>query len=187
MRIGIDCDGVLRSFIESVKRVVKDKHPEHADQLNIIPEGWNFNGWLQFWSEDDAEDFIFNKHYEDIFANASPFQEATEDWPLLKEWAKENGHELVMVSAQRRNTINPTTLWIAKNNFDFKEIHFTHDKWKVDVDVLVDDSPTKLKKFKKKSIVGGVPICMKRNWNTKCQTEYICIDRLSDIMSLTFG
>jgi len=187
MRIGIDCDGVIRNFVSSVKRVIENEHPEHSDNLHRMPTNWNFESWLPFWSEDEAEDFIFNKHYVDIFANASPFQEATEDWHLLKQWAKDNRHELVMVSAQRRNTVNPTTLWIATHNFDFKEIHYTHDKYKVDVDVLIDDSPSKLKKFQKKSVTGGIPICMKRNWNTECHTKYISIDRLSDIMSLTFG
>ncbi len=34
-------------------------------------------------------------------------------------------------------------------------MHFTKDKWSIDVDVLIDDSPEKLDDFNKKSVVGG--------------------------------
>ena len=33
---------------------------------------------------------------------------------------------------------------------DLDEIHFTKNKWSIDVDVLIDDSPEKLDDFKKK-------------------------------------
>jgi len=65
-------------------------------------------------------------------------------------------------------------------------MHFTHKKHLVDVDVLVDDSPSKLGQFKKKSITGGVPIVFRQTWNTKSQKSKITIDRLSDIMYLCF-
>tara|TARA_Y100000034_G_scaffold36357_1_gene44778 strand:+ start:4874 stop:5431 length:558 start_codon:yes stop_codon:yes gene_type:complete len=185
MRIGIDCDGVLRNFVGSVKRTIKNRHPELKNQLNLEPTNWNFKSWLPFWNEDEAEDFIFNKHYLDIFTSATAFQEAIEDWPILKKWASENNHELVLVSAQRNNTVNPTTLWLAMYEFDFKEIYYTHDKWKANTDILIDDSISKLKKFQENS--NGIPICMKRNWNKKCWNKYISINRLSDIMSICFG
>ena len=64
----------------------------------------------------------------------------------------------------------------------FDEIHFTKHKYLVDVDVLIDDSPEKLQDFNEKSVMGGVPICMKQTWNTECHTKYMSIDRLSDII-----
>ena len=33
MRIGIDCDGVLRDFIPDLITLIKEKHPEHADKI----------------------------------------------------------------------------------------------------------------------------------------------------------
>ena len=66
-------------------------------------------------------------------------------------------------------------------------MHYTHDKWSVDVDILIDDSPEKLSIFKKKSVSGGVPIVYRQTWNTKSQKSKITIDRLSDIMSIAFG
>ena len=76
-----------------------------------------------------------------------PIKSSVEDWKKLKAWAILNDHELVLVSAQREHCIEPTDEWLKKYGFDFKEKHYTQHKWAVDVDVLIDDSPAKLKKF----------------------------------------
>ena len=92
-----------------------------------------------------------------------------------------------MVSAQREHCKDITTEWLQRWGFMFDEIHFTHDKWAVDVDVLIDDSPEKLKKFKDRSVAYGQPICMRQSWNKDCQDNMITIDRLSDIMTRCYG
>lgn len=184
MRIGIDCDGVLRNFVGSVKRVIQRELPEYKDELHILPGNWDFRSWLKFWTEEESEEFIFGKHSYDIFSNAEPFQEAIEDWVVLKKWAKKKKHKLVLVSAQRNQTVNPTTLWLAKHNFDFRELHYTNEKWRIDVDVLIDDSPKQLKMFKEKSVASGDAVCFKRNWNKEIHNSYYSIDRLNDIIDL---
>ena len=35
MRIGIDCDGVLRDFIPHLIKNIKENHPEHADKIGV--------------------------------------------------------------------------------------------------------------------------------------------------------
>ena len=66
-------------------------------------------------------------------------------------------------------------------------MYYTHKKWSVDVDVLIDDSPSKLGQFKKKSVNNGVPIVYRQTWNTKSQKSKISIDRLSDLIDKLFG
>ena len=184
MRIGIDCDGVLRDLIPAIVEGIKATHPEHADKI-LVPKSWDWEDWLPFWTEDETEKYVFEDNYLDFFGVvASPIKESVEDWPILKAWAIRNGHELVLVSAQREHCIEPTDAWLKEHGFDFKEKHYTKQKWSIDVDVLIDDSPEKLEDFNKKSIVGGIPICMKQTWNQECQKKYMSIDRLSDIMSL---
>ena len=185
MRIGIDCDGVLRDFIGSVQDTIKKYHPELADQLKT-PTDWDWETWIPFWTEEETEKFVFEDHVEEIFYTADAYDEALEDWPVLMEWAKNHGHELVLVSAQRPHCEEPTTAWLKKYGFDFEEIHYTKNKWGVDVDVLIDDSPEKLNDFRYKSISGGVPICYKQTWNQECHNDYISIDRLSEIMTKVF-
>ena len=65
----------------------------------------------------------------------------------------------------------------------FDEIHFTKQKWSIDVDVLIDDSPEKLEDFDKQSVNDGRAICMKQSWNQECHTKYKSIDRLSDLIT----
>ena len=183
MRIGIDCDGVLRDFIPCLIDSIKETHPQHADKIKSV-HAWEWESWLPFWTEDETEKYVFEDNYLDFFGVvANPIKSSVEDWPILKQWAKENGHELVLVSAQRPHCIEPTDAWLEECGFDFKEKHYTKQKWSIDVDVLIDDSPEKLEDFNKKSIVGGIPICMKQTWNQECQKKYMSIDRLSDIIS----
>ena len=187
MRIGIDCDGVLRDFIPDLVEKIKETNPEHTDKI-LVPEAWDWETWLPFWTEDETEDYVFVEHYKELFGrDATPMKSSIEDWGKLKTWAKENGHTLCLVSAQRDNCKDITREFLDKNGFDFDEYHFTHDKWSIDVDVLVDDSPSKLKKFKDRSVAYGKPICMKQTWNTELHDEMMSIDRLSDLIGRCFG
>ena len=187
MRIGIDCDGVLRDFIPALIDSIKESHPEHADKIKT-PTDWEWESWLPFWTEEETEKYVFEDNYLDFFGpECPPIKESVDDWKTLKRWAEDNAHELILVSAQREHCEEPTTEWLKEYGFDFDEIHYTKHKWAVDVDVLIDDSPEKLKEFKEKSVVGGTSICMKQSWNKECQDSSMSIDRLSDIMSLVFG
>ena len=187
MRIGIDCDGVLRDLIPCITDSIKETHPEHTDKI-LEPNSWNWEDWLPFWTEERTEQYVFEENYLDFFGpECPPIKESVEDWKILKRWAEDNGHELVLVSAQREHCEEPTTKWLKEYGFDFEEIHYTKNKWSINVDVLIDDSPEKLKDFDEKSVNHGHSICMKQSWNKECQASSISIDRLSDIMSLVFG
>ena len=187
MRIGIDCDGVLRDFIPDLVNKIKETNPEHSDEI-LVPNSWDWEQWLPFWTEDETEDYVFVQHYKELFGrDSTPIKEAVEDWSVLREWANENGHELVLVSAQRDNCKDITREFLDKNGFDFDEYNFTHDKWSIDVDVLVDDSPSKLDKFKDRSVAYGRPICMSQTWNQESQEKYMTIQRLSDLTTRVFG
>ena len=182
MRIGIDCDGVLRDFIPDLIEGIKTTHPEHADKI-LVPNSWEWESWLPFWTEDETEKYVFEDNYLDYFGPVcSPIKSSVEDWVILKSWAIRNGHELVLVSAQREHCVEPTDAWLEEHGFDFQEKHYTKLKWSVDVDVLIDDSPEKLDDFAKQSVNGGIPICYKQTWNQECHTKYKSIDRLSDII-----
>ena len=187
MRIGIDCDGVLRDFIPALIDSVKETHPEHADKIKT-PTDWEWESWLPFWTEEETEKYVFEDNYIDFFGvDASPIMSSVLDWPKLQKWALENDHELVLVSAQREHCKELTDAWLQRWGFMFDEVHYTKEKWSVDVDVLIDDSPEKLNEIKEKSVNNGNPICYKQTWNTKCQTSMMSIDRLSDIMGRVFG
>ena len=184
MRIGIDCDGVLRDLIPAIVDSIKTTHPQHADKI-LTPTSWDWEQWLPFWTDDETEKYIFEDNYLDFFGvECEPIKEAVEDWAILRAWAIKHGHELCLVSAQREHCIEPTEAWLKKWGFvGFDEIHFTKNKWSIDVDVLIDDSPEKLEDFDKQSVNGGRAICMRQTWNQECHTKYKSIDRLSDLIT----
>ena len=188
MRIGIDCDGVLRDFIPDLVNKIKETHPEHSDKI-LESTSWDWEQWLPFWTDEETERYVFDEHYKELFGpDANPIKSSLEDWPMLVEWAKENGHELCLVSAQRDNCKDITEEWLQRWGFmGWDEIHFTHDKWSIDVDVLIDDSPEKMDKFNDRSVAYGSPICYKQTWNVESQKKYRTINRLSDLMGTLFG
>ena len=184
MRIGIDCDGVLRDFIPDLVDSINETHPEHSDKI-LVPESWDWDQWLPFWTNEETEKYVFEDNYLDFFGPvASPIKSSVEDWPKLKQWAKDNGHELILVSAQREHCKELTDAWLQRWGFvGWDGIQFTKEKHLVDVNVLIDDSPEKLEKFEKESVTGGRAICMKQTWNQECHNMYMGIDRLSDLIT----
>ena len=97
------------------------------------PNSWEWESWLPFWTEEEAEQYIFEDNYLDFFGpECPPIQSSVEDWIKLKRWAEDNGHELVLVSAQRPHCEEPTTEWLIEHGFDFNEIHYTKNKWSID-------------------------------------------------------
>ena len=58
MRIGIDCDGVLRNLIPQLIKSIKQTHPQHADKIGI-PKSWEWEQWLPFWTGDETEKYLF--------------------------------------------------------------------------------------------------------------------------------
>ena len=187
MRIGIDCDGVLRDLITCITDTVKETHPQHADKI-LEPTSWDWEQWLPFWTEEETEKYVFEDNYLDFFGvECPPIKSAVEDWAILRTWAIKNGHELVLVSAQREHCKELTTEWLQRWGIVFDEMHYTKEKWSIDVDVLIDDSPEKLDIFNDRSVAYGRPICMKTTWNDESQKKYMTIDRLSDLVGRVFG
>ena len=187
MKIGIDCDGVLRDFIPQIINTIKKTHPEHADKI-LVPMSWDWEQWLPFWTDEETEKYVFEDNFLDFFGPECPaIKSSVEDWSKLRAWAIENNHQLILVSAQRDHCIEPTKNWLKKWNFvGFDDIIFTHKKHLADVDILIDDSPSKLFKFKNKSINHGSAICYKHSYNQQCHLKMMTIDRLSDIIGKIF-
>ena len=62
-------------------------------------------------------------------------------WDLFK-WEKKK-IKFVCVSSQRTPGTQHSLYWLGDHGLEFRELHFVQasDKWKVDIDWLVDDSP----------------------------------------------
>ena len=141
-KIGIDVDGVLRDFCGTITDVIKKKYPEY------IPE--NFNG-IQSWFIDRDFDCTMDQlkqiyWYDDvdtIMGNGWPMYGQIKQMYDLFDWAENNGHTLVCVTSQRPHARQYTLKWLGNYGLNFETVYFRRgkDKWKVDVDYLIDDSP----------------------------------------------
>ena len=84
MRIGIDCDGVLRDFIPDLINKIKETHPEHADKIGV-PRSWDWEEWLPFWTDEETEKYVFEDHFEELFGpEANVIETSLTDWPVFK-------------------------------------------------------------------------------------------------------
>ena len=136
IRIGIDIDGVIRDFIGRVLDTLNEHYPDNYN--GAIPLQWDFSDVL---TDMTLSDLIYGPRGEDIFLYADPIN--ISGLKYLCGWTKEMEYELVCCSYQTGPTILATDKWLQTHNLKkyFVDIIYTKDKWKVDIDYLVDDAP----------------------------------------------
>ena len=145
-RIGIDVDGVLRDFCHGLIRAVKAYHPEYIKKDKEIPEQYlhirdwhlekNFN-----CTKEDLQQIYWHDHAKWIMGNGRAFKENVR---TLKYWIKHYNHEWVCVTSQKEHARHYTLSWLGKYELNFDKVVFAKgkNKWQVDVDYLIDDSPS---------------------------------------------
>ena len=148
-RIGIDVDGVLRDFCHGVVRAVKLHHPEYLkDDFDETTEPSMDGGQITDWhlennfncSKEDLQQIYWYDHAERIMGNGRAFEDNVR---TLKYWIKFLNKEFVCVTSQKEHARHYTLSWLGKHGLNFDKVVFAKgkDKWQVDVDYLIDDSP----------------------------------------------
>ena len=151
-RIGIDVDGVLRDFCHGLVRAIKRYHPEYLKNgydETIVPTMEPESGMITDWylennfncTKKDLQTIYWYDHAVEIMGNGKPFQENVR---TLKNWIKHyNDIEWVCVTSQKEHARHYTLSWLGKHELNFDKVVFVKgsDKWQVDVDYLIDDSP----------------------------------------------
>ena len=148
-RIGIDVDGVLRDFCHGVVRAVKLQHPEYLkDDFDETTEPSMDGGQFTDWhlennfncSKEYLQQIYWYDHAEWIMGNGRVFEDNVR---TLKYWIKFLNKEFVCVTSQKEHARHYTLSWLGKHGLNFDKVVFAKgkDKWQVDVDYLIDDSP----------------------------------------------
>ena len=148
-RIGIDVDGVLRDFCHGVVRAVKLHHPEYLkDDFDETTEPSMDGGQITDWhlennfncSKEDLQQIYWYDHAEWIMGNGRVVEDNVR---TLKYWIKFLNKEFVCVTSQKEHARHYTLSWLGKHGLNFDKVVFAKgkDKWQVDVDYLIDDSP----------------------------------------------
>ena len=148
-RIGIDVDGVLRDFCHGLVRAIKIHYPEYLKNgYDETTEPSMDGGIVTDWhlennftcTKEDLQQIYWYDHAKWIMGNGRPFEENVR---TLKYWIKHINKEWVCITSQKEHAYHYTLSWLGKHELNFEKVIFAkgRDKWKVDVDYLIDDSP----------------------------------------------
>jgi len=182
-RIGIDVDGVLRDFCQALVRAIKTYHPEYIKdeydetfEPTMEPESGMVTDWYlenNFnCTKKDLQQIYWYDQAKWIMGNGKPFEENVR---TLKNWIKHyNDIEWVCVTSQKEHARHYTLSWLGKHELNFDKVVFAKgkDKWQVDVDYLIDDSPTNYRYWKDGRQDEDTFILLDKPYNQKVKAKH---------------
>jgi len=181
LRIGLDVDGVLRDFDTKVMSLIKELYPDKV--LSDITTSWDFGNvnmdikeLSKLWQE---------THCEEIYREAPLMPNVKEEFKLVKEWGRTQkpGYQYVIATAQMPYNANHTLYWLGKHYFNFLEVYVSNHKHKLDIDILVDDSPKNYTKWVEAGRDEKSYILFDRPYNQDCLATNR-IYKLSDLINI---
>ncbi len=186
-RIGIDVDGVLRDFCQALVRAIKTYHPEYikdeydeTTEPTMEPESGMVTDWYlenNFnCTKKDLQQIYWYDQAKWIMGNGKPFEENVR---TLKNWIKHyNDIEWVCVTSQKEHARHYTLSWLGKHELNFDKVVFAKggDKWQVDVDYLIDDSPKNYEYWKQGRQDEDGFILLDRPYNQKIKPTHRVFD-----------
>ena len=181
-RIGIDVDGVLRDFCHGLVRAIKVHHPEYLKNgydETAVPTMEPESGMVTDWylennfncTKKDLQQIYWYDQAKWIMGNGRPFEENVR---TLKYWMKHINKEWVCVTSQKEHARHYTLSWLGKHGLNFDKVVFAkgRDKWQVDVDYLIDDSPANYNYWKNGRQGDDDFILLDRPYNQKIKPKH---------------
>jgi 5'(3')-deoxyribonucleotidase len=137
MRLGIDLDGVVADFNAGWVKLHReefgsDLRPEMVVTWDGLHELGGFSDMGAFWRWARG-----NRDRPSIFRHLDPYPDALDALRRLDR----AGHDIVIVTTKPRWARQDTLRWLADHEIPTDEVHMIVDKFRVDCDVFLDDSP----------------------------------------------
>jgi 5'(3')-deoxyribonucleotidase len=158
VRLGIDLDGVVADFNTGwIRRYNADFGADVAFDAVVswdgIPSLTHFRHMDEFWT------WARDHDGHSLFRHLDPYPGAIETLARLNA-----DHEVVVLTTKPRWAVHDTFAWIADHRLPTQEVHILFDKWRVDCDVYLDDSPNMVAELARRR--PGSKVCrFVRPWN----------------------
>lgn len=146
-KIGVDVDSVLRDFPGDIVDVIKREHPEYYDEEKLfeessnrfVPDIWEMEKCFNATKE-QIEQVYWYDYTSEIMGNGTPIEENVS---YLKKLLEESEHTFVCVTSQKEHARYHTLNWLGKQGLNFETVYFrkSAEKWLVEIDYIIDDSP----------------------------------------------
>lgn len=174
MIIGIDVDGVLRDFVGSVQRIVKNLFP-HME----IKEHTTYALQPAYPDDFDISKFIWEgSHTRDIFSAADIFPGAEDFMHKLSKLKV----DVAICTSQKYRTEQYTLNWLQLRGIKYDHFFVTNAKHLLPVKVLVDDKPSTIINCQSSSKI--IPICFEQPWNTQIESPIIRTNKYDKILDI---
>lgn len=136
MRLGIDLDGVVADFnagwmAQYNAAFGTELAPEQVQFWDTLHSLTHFEDMHGFW------EWARTHGSHSFFRHLEPYPDAL---PALEALERE-GHDIVIITAKPRWAVPDTLSWLGDVRMPTREVHIVEDKWTVDCDVYLDDSP----------------------------------------------
>lgn len=136
LRLGIDLDGVVADFTTGWMHFYNTAYGtelrvEDSVSWNGLIDLTHFNNMGEFW------DWASDLEGRSVFSHLEPFPGAIEALNSLAD----DGHHIAVLTTKPDFAIHDTFEWLARYKLPTTEIHILEDKWRVECDIYLDDSP----------------------------------------------
>lgn len=157
VRVGLDVDGVIRNFAESLIEVYQQTYPMHE----VTPvEEWNEYPLHNYFPVGKGiyKFFQHEKPYP-IYMNAPMYSGAQQFFKALTD-----KHEVTILSKQPNSIAETyTTSWLKVNKLHPGRLIYTNDKHKHLFDFVLEDCTDNLEAITHSC--SAVAVCLDRPWN----------------------
>ena len=142
LRLAIDLDGVVADFNGGWMRAYNEAYgteltPDQVTFWDGLHELTHFEDMGAFWR------WASDHGGHSVFRHLEVYDGAVEALRRLNR----RGHDIVVITSKPDWAIHDTLEWLADHRIPTREIHITDDKYEIDCDVYLDDSPYKLPEY----------------------------------------
>ena len=137
--IGVDVDGILRDFSGDLLNIIKKEYPQYIKyDIDVIDE-WDMERCFDA-SKEDIQQIYWHEYCDEIMGNGTPFQENVDQ---IKHHIENDEHTYICVTSQKKHARHYTLKWLGQQGINFNSVFFRKgkEKWLVECDYLIDDSP----------------------------------------------